>query len=268
MLLRETLNLTRVALWRGIIQEDGAVNSHEEMEMNVFSRPVGDDLVLSELLLGMNLHTWDYDVSSNPSILKTRKRGGVLCREEECLFKNDCFFKKDELNVIFGKKQDREIITGLEPGLGESPVLRERDRKRSLSPDENTQIGTLNKQNTMIKNSESVRRKLNQMYFIGGASGEVSLTAEKTPVTCHSTQRRGGKKKAVRRLTEQNRQSLITSLFSPGHKRDGSSGMSVGRGNGEGGATANASTESVELKEVEMENVNISEVEVENAGIN
>ena len=70
----------------------------------------------------MNLHTWDFDVSSNPSILKTRKRGGVLWREEECLFKNDCFFKKDELNIIFGKKQDREIITGLEPDLGESPV--------------------------------------------------------------------------------------------------------------------------------------------------
>ena len=190
MLLRETLNLTRAALWRGIIQD-------EELEINVFSKPVGDDLVLSELLHGMNLRTWDYDVSSNPSILKTRKRGGVLWREEECLFKNDCLFKKDELNFIFGKKQDREIITGLEPDLGESPVLRKRDRKRSLSPDENTQIGTLNKQNTMIKNSESVRRKLNQMYFIGGASGEVSLTAGKTPVTCHSTQRRGGKKKAV-----------------------------------------------------------------------
>ena len=104
------------------------------------------------------------------------------------------------------------------------------------------------------------------MYFIGGASGEVSLTAGKTPVTCHSTQRRGGKKKAVRRLTEQNRQSLITSLFSPGRRRDGSSGMSEGRVNGEGGANANA--ESVEFEEVEMENVNISGVEVENAGIN
>ena len=92
-----------------------------------------------------------------------------------------------------------------------SPDLRA--RKRSLSPNNETQTGTLNKHNTVMKQDPDVRRKLNQTFFAGNSNNCLSLTKEGSEQ--REVRRRKSKIIVRRRLNSENKQLLITSAFSP-----------------------------------------------------
>ena len=85
-----------------------------------------------------------------------------------------------------------------------SPDLRA--RKRSLSPNNETQTGTLNKHNTVMKQDPDVRRKLNQTIFDGNSYTCLTLTKEE------SEQQEGRRRRSK---NSENKQLLITSAFSP-----------------------------------------------------
>ena len=101
--------------------------------------------------------------------------------------------------------------------LGESPVLK--SRKRSLSPTEATLLGILPKHTTTIKKSQDVRRRLNQTFFVGSPTNEISLCTQ--DLSKNTPERTRKKRKVKRKLTEDNKQLLITSAFTPKSMKGG-----------------------------------------------
>ena len=95
--------------------------------------------------------------------------------------------------------------------LGESPVLK--SRKRDLSPTEETLLGSLPKHTTTIKKSQDARRRLNQTFFVGSPTNEISLCTRN--LSKNTPEYTGKKRKIKRKLTEDSKQLLITSAFTP-----------------------------------------------------
>ena len=100
------------------------------------------------------------------------------------------------------KRNENECI------MGASPVL---EKKRLLSPDVDTQMGSLQKHNTTLKEDQTLRRKLNYSFFTG-VPGSSITSIEKKDVKSTAGRKT---KKCRRRVNSQTRQTLITSAFSP-----------------------------------------------------
>ena len=98
--------------------------------------------------------------------------------------------------------------------LGCSPDLRER-RKRSFSPDQGTQLGSLTKHSTAIKNNPQARKRLNQTYFVRGSLQNSTLTLSTPDLRTPESRERKKTRVPRRRLNDGNKQPLIDSIFSP-----------------------------------------------------
>ena len=213
-ILVETINLTRAALARGLIQGDYQKEMEERLTDNALFKPVGMWNVDMGLVLQLDSLYLDPNIPrvqpSSPNI-RTRKTGVLMVVDS---FKN-WDLEYEEMAVlkeatIMERSQENNGID-----MGNSPILRS-TRKRSLSPSNDTQLGTLAKHTTVLKKSQEVRKKLNQTFFVGSPSGGYCLSSnivnQGTP-DCHR------KKKSVRRrLNPDTKQLLITSTFSPKQK--------------------------------------------------
>ena len=97
---------------------------------------------------------------------------------------------------------------GKESIMGASPVL---EKKRLLSPDVDTQMGSLQKHNTTLKEDQTLRRKLNYSFFTGVPGSSIASIEKKDEKSTAGRKT----KKCKRRVNSQTRQTLITSAFSP-----------------------------------------------------
>ena len=145
----------------------------------------------------------------NWALCERRYRRGLLWLEE---FYNDLEVAYQEKRIYKGiprivRARKEEVVD-----IGGSPELR--SRKRELSPTTGeTQLGSLHKHSTAMKNSQSLRRKFNQTYFVGTPTTGLPLSTHDG--TQGTPERKRKRKYIKRKLTAENRQLLITSVFSP-----------------------------------------------------
>ena len=218
--LTETINLTRAALARGLLERRNSapdLDMKDKLEDNTFFRqgPYARSSSLSNLLHGLDLNAWEQeDIHSTFHLPhgKDNERQSILRpHQDQCNV-------MDVDNILDSRLGEVDavgiVITPKTPvdsdmRIGASPVLK--NRKRQFSPTEGTQIGNLPKHPTTVKKNDQVRRKLNQTVFTG--SDKNILTLMKGEKSLESPKRR--KKYSKRRLNEQNKSSLHTSIFSP-----------------------------------------------------
>ena len=211
-LLKSTIDLTRAALARGLIFncEEEEVDLKIYISENAFFRPYGVKSPL-ELITQMmkqvkidklsSISRWQVDEIHRPQM--TRKRGVLLSNlEEEVGYDIDVNMEKFIIKpAMEGGNRNPPIETTTTPLL--------KTKKRELSPSETTQVGSLPKHSTRIKESLEFRKKFNKSFF----EGRRVESADGSPALRHSEKR--VKRTPGRKLTTIPGQSLITSIFSP-----------------------------------------------------
>ena len=241
-LLIETINLTRAALSRGLIDRD--VILEEELvlrlDMNPFQKcsqvrniQMNNLNGLSDRMDNLKLEHWqeDEDLHMLKAPTSVRKIQGVLCKldkikDMELEYQHFKFMKG--VPVIINTLKKAKMEESLD--LGSSPKLK--SRKRSFSPSVGTQLGSLPKHSTSLKKKDGGQRKnLNQTFFVGTPERNFSLSTKiQTQGSGESIKR---KKVGRRRLTSEGRQSLITSVFSPRQMRNSGDVVKKGGDDGE-----------------------------------
>jgi len=122
-LLTETINITRAALWYGIIHE-----LVHKLDDNAFYRPYGRELSLAELVQKPTLSQWDYNYSYTQS-LKKRKKGVLsVCNYQERERMNDVLATPQygAVNLSIGTSVNNPEKLESSQSLGGSPELRKR----------------------------------------------------------------------------------------------------------------------------------------------
>ena len=120
-LIRETINLTRAAMDRGLIPEDGISRYEDLFENSIYKPyPSADRFSLSLLLAGLNLDDWERDdIYADFGIDRsTSGKSSILAREEKLHDMSwDLLSKVDEKNIdlistdLYGHCQGGELIT-------------------------------------------------------------------------------------------------------------------------------------------------------------
>ena len=109
----------------------------------------------------------------------------------------------------------REFLLNPEGGDGVEPEMEQNMntpcvKKRKLCLDTDSQMGSLTKHTTAVKENCQLRKRLNQTFFTGGPN----FSLQREIPECAKAPRRSHAR-ARRRLNSDTKQQLITSTFSP-----------------------------------------------------
>ena len=227
-LIIETINLTRAAMQRGLIEDDG-ISLQVDLEENWFNKK--DRFSLSRMLMGLNLDDWEKDDIFTRFTCDESKqdRSSALLQVDELNEKsweesNEKFRKQEEMNVIkqvdtsrLDANNEKEMTEALNAvdhtnemnKHGETPLTQSLKRK-SLSPYGETQVaralklGKGNDGSPLLKE----RKKENKPHI---------PLASKTPGTAKKKRQY---KRVKRCLNPDSNQPLLTSIFSPKINQD------------------------------------------------
>jgi len=226
--LTETLNLTRAAMRKGIISRRNSApeqDLEEQLEDNCLFRPIGGrSSSLSDLLRGLDLDAWELEdvyVTFGLQRRCERKNTSVLVVEANESLQmassgNDNMVAM--INLGGNAEEENNCDNLSNEGMNEancqtldaSPIL----RKRQFSPTEGSQLGSLRKHSTTIKEDDTLRRKLNQTFFTASPGNAWTLQKKENKAVEMEVSKRV-KKTVKRKLNDVTKQTLITSVFSP-----------------------------------------------------
>jgi len=210
--LTETLNLTRAAMRKGIISRRNSApeqDLEEQLEDNCLFKPIGGrSSSLSDLLRGLDLDAWELEdvyVTFGLQRRCERKNTSVLVVEANESLQMASSGNDNKVAMINLGMNEANCQT-----LDASPIL----RKRQFSPTEGSQLGSLRKHSTTIKEDDTLRRKLNQTFFTASPGNAWTLQKKENKAVEMEVSKRV-KKTVKRKLNDVTKQTLITSVFSP-----------------------------------------------------
>ena len=226
--LIETVNLTRAAMRKGIISRRNSApeqDLEEKLEDNCLFKPIGGrSSSLSDLLRGLDLDAWELEdvyVTFGLQRRCERKNTSVLVVEaiESLQMATSGNDNEPAGNVeminLGGTVEEENNCDKLSNETNcQTPDASPNLGKRQFSPTEGSQLGSLRKHSTKIKEDDTLRRKRNQTFFTASPGNAWSLQKKENKAVKMEVSKRV-KKTVKRKLNDVTKQTLITSVFSP-----------------------------------------------------